>query len=133
MRRYYVCRLVEVNDPEFGVTMVPRLAQIAPPEGASRSFVYDAQRAGFAICVVTHPHGLPAIVDPDVETMPDFPLDAKLNAMQQATRDRMIARCQAFGVSTAHATQSDGFRDFLQGVGAQVSPDFRLDGFGVAG
>jgi hypothetical protein len=46
--------------------------------------------------------------------LPDYPLDAKVNAMHQPTKVAMRNRLSARGVATEVMDNADGFRDIIE-------------------
>lgn len=132
MRRYFVCKVETVADPEFGTVRRPVLDAHRWPDGTS--VAYEMSDAlNWALVVVTNPIGFVPPAGFDADSMPDFPLDAKLTAMQTNTRNQMIGRLAARGIDTSFVGSSDGFRDVIRSLGLLHNQNFREDSFGVRG
>ena len=68
--------------------------------------------------------------DPRIDSLPDFPLDGKVSAINSAIKtamDSVLAR-RGFVLAT---NSSDGYRDVIQSVGLQRSASFNIDKFDV--
>ena len=67
-----------------------------------------------------------------VDPLPDFPLDAKLQAMATVTKTMLRSRLTARGFDGAGLTENnDGFRDLVRGVGQSLEPEFDEERFDV--
>ena len=65
----------------------------------------------------------------DVFGMPDFPLDGKLTAMQNQTRNAMRSALTSRGFDGGLVDGSDGYRDLIRGVGRSLKDVFHEDSF----
>lgn len=70
--------------------------------------------------------------DPDIDALPDYPLDGKVSSINTATKNGMIAALKKRGFSTADVSSTDGFRDLVQSIGRQRDPAFDVDNFDVS-
>lgn len=132
-RRHYLCPVVEAEDPDgFGLTRQPKLLSISMPEGTSRSFVLSPDGT-WALCVVSHPLGIPPIVDAEIDTLPDFAFDSKVSSMHTPTKTRMVQALQRRGIGTGFLAGTDGYREVVRHVGQLCDANFNEDGFGIGG
>ncbi len=86
----------------------------------------------FSLARVGGANIMPALSASGVDPFPDFPLDAKLSAMQNATRANLKARLEARGFDGSIADNADGFRDMVRAVGQSMEPSFNEDAFDVS-
>lgn len=70
--------------------------------------------------------------DPDIDALPDYPLDGKVSSINTATKNAMIAALQRRGFRTDDVSNTDGFRDLVQSIGRQRDPAFNVDNFDVS-
>lgn len=133
MRRYFVSRVVDVPDPEFGTLRLPKIATRTWPDGTSLAHAYVA--AGqWAISVVSHPTGFTVpTTDSEIDPFPDVSLDIKLSAIQKQTYDNLKAKLGARGIDTSAFNGLDAVRDLIRHIGRLVDSNFHEDRFGVAG
>lgn len=82
------------------------------------------------VLVSANNHGA-IISDPAIDSLPDFPLDGKVSAIQTATKNTMISRLQARGIDTAFIGSADGYRDVIRGIGQKYEPAFDENSFDV--
>lgn len=66
-----------------------------------------------------------------ITPLPDFPLDGKVSAIQNGTKNAMIAALAARGFDTSAIGASDGYRDAIIEIGRQRDPSFNVDKFDV--
>lgn len=71
------------------------------------------------------------ISDGAIDPMPEFPLDGKVSAIHNATKNDMLARLQARGIDTTFIGNADGYRDVIRGVGRHLEPTFDENNFDV--
>lgn len=71
--------------------------------------------------------------DPDIDDMPDFPLDGKVSSINTATKNAMITALQKRGFDTSAISSTEGYRETLQTVARQRDPNFNIDNFDVEG
>lgn len=69
--------------------------------------------------------------DVDIEELPDFPLDGKVNAIQTIAKTKMFSTLTAKGFNVTGLDNKDGYRDVLQAVGEQRQTGFNIDNFDV--
>lgn len=72
------------------------------------------------------------IAVPGVDALPDFPLDGKLNAVNNTTRTKMDAALSRRGINPAFVSSSDGYRDVIRGIGKTLDASFDENKFDVA-
>jgi len=70
--------------------------------------------------------------DSRISALPDFPLDGKISAINNATKNAMIARMRARGIDTSFVDKSDGYRDVIRALGLTLNPNFNENNFDVS-
>jgi hypothetical protein len=131
-KRYYIVPIVQyVNEDGFEAyrAKVPQgmsfVAEIPTgPDGRPTS--------SWALVLVSAIDHLPLLEDPEIDPLPDFPKDAKVSAMHQATKQAMRAALVRRGVGGGSADNADGYRDVLRAIGRRLNPDFHEDRFDVS-
>lgn len=83
------------------------------------------------VIVATKDHGK-LRNDPDIDPLPEFPLDGKVSSINTATKNAMIAALQKRGFNTSGVSNTDGFRELVQSIGRQRDPAFSIDNFDVS-
>jgi hypothetical protein len=73
----------------------------------------------------------PLLTDPRLDVLPDFPMDARMNAMQTAARNRMEQALSRRGIDVGLVAGADGFRDLVRALGRKHDPQFHEDAFDV--
>lgn len=71
-------------------------------------------------------------LDPDIDSLPEFPLDGKVSSINTVTKNAMIAALRRRGFITADVGNTDGFRELVQSIGRQRDPKFNVDNFDVS-
>lgn len=124
-KRYYVCDVLgDGTEDNAWRTAVSE-------HGVNHSATFEERAGGRALVVVNAVDHTPLLDDPRIDPLPEFPLDAKLNAMRQDTLNRMNGRLMARGFATGWAN-SDGFREVVRGIGLQINPNFHENNFDVS-
>lgn len=131
-KRYVLCGIVGTGSRED-----PYRAIVQGFPGINATFVIRSGSDGrpnpnVAFARVGGKNLAPILSMSDVEILPDFPLDAKLNAMHTATRHRMKQQIVARGFDPSVVDDADGFRDVIRGVGLFLQPGFNEDTFDVS-
>lgn len=67
-----------------------------------------------------------------VDALPNFPLDAKINAMQSQAKNGLINAMDRRGFATGLISSADGYRDVIRGIGRELNPNFDENNFDVA-
>ncbi|SOD42355.1 hypothetical protein [Nitrosovibrio sp. Nv4] len=67
-----------------------------------------------------------------VDALPDFPLDGKVNAINNVTKSRMNEALVRRGINTDFVSGSDGYRDVIRGIGQKLEAAFDENNFDVA-
>lgn len=70
--------------------------------------------------------------DSRIDALHDFVLDGKMNAINSAARTAMSAALSRRKFSISSINNADGYRDALQQIGRQRSPQFNIDAFDVS-
>jgi hypothetical protein len=130
-KRYYLVPIVE-TEGEIGPVFSPKV-----PAGVNFAAEIKTGEDGrpvvpWALVLVSASNHLPLLSDPEIHALPDFPKDAKVGAMHQATKLAMRAGLIARGLNASIADNADGFRDVLRGIGRHLNPTFHEDNFDVA-
>lgn len=130
MKRYYVCDLIGDGSEENPFR--PAVADF-PVSWAGSIVTGDDGRPVHGDCLVivnTEDHSTlrnAARVTP----LPDFPLDGKVSAIQNGTKNAMLSALTARGFDTTAIGNADGYRDALIEIGRQRDPAFNVDKFDV--
>lgn len=138
MKRYYICDIYGNGDID-----VPN----SPTTGPYRPAVADLG-VSWVGAIPTGPDGRPtktwalvlvasrdhAVVRnaPGVDSLPDFPLDGKVSSINTVTKNAMLARLTARGISRTFIDSTDGYREVIRGIGRQLEPDFDENKFDIA-
>ena len=69
---------------------------------------------------------------PGVDALPDFPLDGKLNSINQSARQGLDQALTKRGLSPTIYNGADGYRDVIRAVGRANDPAFDENNFDVA-
>ncbi len=67
-----------------------------------------------------------------VDALPDFPLDGKINAINNVTRNAMLGKLGARGIDTSFIGNADGYREVIRGIGKKLDVAFDENNFDVA-
>lgn len=132
MKRYYVSKIIGTG--AFGDAYRTKISDY----GVNHSEEVPTDANGVPtstwslVIVNTVNHG-PLLADPDLDVLPDFPMDAKMAAMHANTRSGMEQKLQARGINTTFLATVDGYRDVIRGLGRKLNPDFSENNFDVSG
>jgi hypothetical protein len=141
MKRYYICDIIgDGIEPETAFRAA--IADILKPGTQDKAFnittiISTDPVTGHPLlpwCLVIasgQDHSL-AIGKPKIDDLPDFPLDAKIGALQTATKNRMKANINARGLDASFVDNADGFRDVIREIGRKHFHDFNENAFDVA-
>lgn len=124
MKRYYLCDVITRSDPDLGTVREPAVA--AYPVNWS-AVISDGK--DFALVIVAAKNHAPLLADSRIKALPDFPLDAKVQAMQSATKSAFRALLSSRGAPTAVLDNADGYRDAIRGVGRVLDGAFDENNF----
>lgn len=130
-KRFYVDKLIE--DPTRPGRLIPSLAAgWVREEGDSYNLIADEQVVGADCFLIVSTKNHRAFEGkPDAIMLPDYPLDAKVNAMHQATKVAMRGRLVNRGIPADVMDNADGFRDVVEYI-CRVklnNPGFSADSF----
>ena len=123
MRKYYVCDVI--GDGSQLNPYRPKIADL----GVNFVAAFNAPAKNWAICRVSSANHDQLEVA-GVDSMPDFPLDSKMNSMGQAAKNAMNAKLTARGIT--QPTNPDAYRDVIKAIGLLVDLNFSEDNFDVA-
>lgn len=70
--------------------------------------------------------------DNRIDALPGFVLDGKMTAINSTARTAMNAALSRRKFSTSSINNADGYREALQQIGRQRSPQFNIDAFDVS-
>lgn len=131
-KRYYISKIVGTGD-EFD-PFRPKIADYGVSWSGSipSDPVTGHPLHSDCMVIVATPNHAVLKGDPDIDAMPDFPLDGKLSAITTGTKTAMFDALTARGFDVSGLGNTDGYREALQKVGLQRSPDFNIDNFDVA-
>jgi hypothetical protein len=96
------------------------------PSGADGKPLYS-----WALVIVAEKDHGKLLADNTIQALPDFPFDAKVSAMQTATKNMMTAKLKNRGIATDFIISTDGYRDVIRGIGRQLVPDFDENSFDI--
>lgn len=131
MKRYYISQIVgdgSDNDPyraAVGDNAGIRVVSVIPtgPDGRPTT--------AWALCLVGAKDHAALRADPRNDMLPDFPLDGKVSAINNATKNAMLTRLRARGIDESFVTNTDGYREVIRGLGRQLDSNFSEDKFDV--
>lgn len=138
-RRYVICPVVGSGTRED-----PYRAAVAGLSGVNVSAMIPTGPDGrplyrYCLCLIAFRDLGQVQTTPDTYVLPDFPLDAAMNAMSSGTRQGMGSRLRAIDLNGAGRrldvdfySPSDSWRDVVNGLGQQIEPVFDAERFGVA-
>lgn len=130
-KRYYLCDIIGTGsdmDPyrpvvaDYGVAWVG-VIESNPETGAPI-------HADTLVLVETDNHAK-LRADSRIDALSDFVLDGKMNAINSAARTAMSAALSRRKFSASSINNADGYREALQQIGRQRSPQFNIDAFDV--
>lgn len=130
-KRYYISKIVGTGD-EFD-PFRPKVADYGVAWVGSIESDPVTGRPVHPDCIVLVATANHALLrgDPDIDAMPDFPMDGKLSAINTGTKTAMFNALTARGFYTTGLNNTDGYRDVMQKIGLQRSPAFDIDNFDV--
>ena len=136
-KRYYLSNIVgtgDESDPyrpavaDLGVNWVGSIP--THPEGHPD---YGKPVHTWALVMVAAKDHAAVRTHPGVDSLPDFPLDGKVSAINQATKGLMKAALVRRGLDAdALVDAKDGFRDVIRGIGRALEPVFDENRFDVS-
>lgn len=132
MKRYFLSPIVgdgSIDNPyRAAVQDYPcNVSAVIPSDPTTGKPLYD-----WALCIVAAPNQTPLLKDNSLGPLPDFPLDAKMSAMAQASSQAMDATLRRFGVNLAGVNTSDGYRQAIRSIGQQLQADFDENGLDIS-
>ena len=135
MKRWVLCKIESVTDDDLG-TWYRMAIQRYPDFNFEFGEIPVDPNTGiptktFGFALISSRDMARFRSDNDIHIFPDFPLDAKVNAMQVQTRQGISDAMSRFGVDSQLLTQADGFRDLIRGIGREIRLDFVEDAFDV--
>jgi len=93
-------------------------------EGYTRDLVMNSDTHNWALMKITYADYSEVNGKPGVSRLPDYPFDAKMNAMAQATRTALTATLTTYNIPTTCLTGADGYRDVIRCIGRVIKPEF---------
>lgn len=139
VKRYYICDIIGDGNGD---------AMPSPTTGSFRPAIADLGVSWvgsipsdpvtghplhkWALVLVNTDNHARLIATPGVDALPDFPLDGKVNAINNMTRSRMDNALSKRGINSAFISNSDGYRDVIRGLGRTLEPSFDENNFDVA-
>lgn len=64
------------------------------------------------------------LADPNIESLPDFPLDGKTSAISTDVLAAMLVSFQRFNIPATIADTADGYNEVIRGIGRLMVADF---------
>lgn len=132
MRRYFLSPVIGsggITDPyrakiaDFGVGVVALIPTNAQGQPTS----------AWALCLVNAPNHTALLSDRDIKALPDFPLDAKFEAMSGPAISAGVAALSHFDIPLAELETEHGYREFIRSLGQRLEPAFNESNFDTAG
>jgi len=136
MKRWVLSKIV--SDPEPGLGNVYRMAIQRYPD---LDFAFGEIPVDPDTGIPTKLYGFALIAsknmarfagDPNIDVLPDFPLDGKISAMHGPTKAAMLENFVRYGIPTGIVNNADGFRDVVRGIGRTINASFVEDAFDVS-
>lgn len=130
MKRYYISPII--GDGSIDNPYRPKVADYGVPWAGLIPTDQDGKPvAVWALVLVSAANHAKLLADKDIHGLPDFPLDGKVSAIQNATKNVMKARLAARGIDTAFIDGTDGYREVVRGIGRKLQADFDENNFDV--
>lgn len=132
MKRYYICDIIG-DGTEFN-PFRPAVADYNVPwSGMIKSDPVTGQPLSpFALVIVGGNKHVDILKDSRIDSMPDFPLDAKVSGMHKPTKDVMVTALARRGIPVDFLSTVDGYREVIRTVGRQLEPTFNENGLDVS-
>lgn len=131
MKRYYVSSII--GDGSIENPYRPRVADHGVAWAGNIPTGPDGKPTStWALVVVDAKNHAALIADKDIDDLPDFPLDGKVSAIQNATKTTMKTKLAKRGIPTAFIDGTDGYREVIRGVGRLLQADFNENDFDVS-
>lgn len=138
MKRYYVCKIIGDGgrtDPDDVYRPAVEDLRDKLKDGWSAVMPPSDPQTGAPLLpwclVIVASADHTKFAHPDVDPLPDFPLDGKVNAINNATRNAVKAKLKLRGLPAALVDgwfeQSDGYRETIRGIGQHINSDFHED------
>jgi len=139
MKRYYVCKII--GDGSYESPYRAAIADIVDQKTKLRAFTFAATiksdpatgKPVLPWCLVIAAGADHSLVqgNPDIDPMPDFPLDAKLAAMDTDTKIATLDKLSARTIDTTTLSNADGYRDLIRSLGQKHVATFDENKFDV--
>lgn len=137
-KRYYLCNIIGDGTDSMPTATTgafrPSIADLGvswvgtiPSDPITGRPLYS-----WALVLVNTDNHARVIETPGVDALPDFPLDGKVNAINNVTRTKMDAALNRRGINPAFVSNSDGYRDVIRGIGKTLEASFDENNFDVA-
>ncbi|MCC6530922.1 MAG: hypothetical protein IT531_00095 [Burkholderiales bacterium] len=140
MKRYAICKIIgDGQEPETAYR--PAIHDIIDPRSGLRAFAY-------VTAIASNPDGTPvhdwcivlasgknfalAAGNPDIDLLPDYPLDVKVSAMATPTKTAAFGRLMARSIDVSDLSSADGYRDLIRALGRKQDAAFHEDAFDIA-
>lgn len=124
-KRYYLCDVIG-DGTEFN-PFRPAIAD----EGVNWVGEVSSDNTKALVLVNVSNHSA-LLSDPQFDSMPDFPLDAKVNSLQSQAKNAMLNAMSKRGFATGLISSADGYRDVIRGIGRELNPNFDENNFDVS-
>jgi hypothetical protein len=135
MKRYYIAKIIgdgtETNPYRSAIHKYQDL-QYESGEIPSDP-VTGAPLVGYVLAVVHGKDHSRIAADPDIDALPDFPLDGKMSSLHTVTKNKFINALKKHGIDTSSIGSVDGYREAIRLVGKSINPSFDENNFDLNG
>lgn len=143
-QRYYLCPLVQNSKGQWvpSIKDNPAFVNQGDPDGQggfvppnfsiiTSGFTSGQPDVTWCLLVTSVKNHQSVAALSDVFLMPDYPLDAKMNAMQSGTKAAMESALSARGIPSSSLSSADGYRDVMHEIGRNrlANAGFNVDAF----
>jgi hypothetical protein len=131
VKRYVLCGIK--GDGSYSNPYRPAIADVTGNFVAAWETDQDGKPVGARVfCRVAREDFAPVLAVAGTYALPDYPLDAKISAMQLTTRLALRAALVARGFPGGDFDLADGYRDVIRAIGRRLRADFNEDSFDVS-
>jgi hypothetical protein len=133
-KRYYITRIIgdgSEDNPYRGKVSLYNVGQATsiPSDDDPESPNYGKPLYEYGLSLVNTADHTALAADPEIDALPDFPLDGKFMGISEVVRSAMLSSLQARGYSVTGINDVDGYRDVIEWIGKQREACFNIDNF----
>lgn len=137
MKRYYLSKIKQVSDPDFGLVYKHRLQEYSGIDYQGGEIKVDpttgAPTEKALLVLVGGIDHKQFRDDPELIPLPDVKIDSKVSSIHTPTKLKVKQAIKALGLTDAEVEEvwgnADGLRDVLNHYGKRNNPDFDCDKF----